>query len=122
MVHGFRFHFMNPTADFIFGASLLSDMRRRATSQIGSFFPLVYHSPYYLRKFVAQQSCGELDPERLKLLEMGYYDYLFSESSMYSPSTNSPLYSIFSFSSYNIPCPEYSPLLHEPLYLILPLL
>lgn len=51
-----------------------------------------------------------------------YYDYLFSESSRYSPSTNSPSYSTFSFSSYNFPCPEYFPLLHEPSYLILPLL
>lgn len=30
------------------------------------FFPLVYHFFHFSQKFVTQQSCGELDPERLK--------------------------------------------------------
>ena len=34
--------------------------------QFPFLFPLVYHSLYHLKKFVTQQSCGELYPERLK--------------------------------------------------------
>ena len=33
--------------------------------QFPFLFPLVYHSLYHLKKFVTQQSCGELYPERL---------------------------------------------------------
>lgn len=40
--------------------------------QFPFLFPLVYHSLYHLKKFVTQQSCGELYPERLNETARSY--------------------------------------------------